>query len=239
MVRKLVGTLGLAALAVTIGSAADFWESKPFTAWTDKELQQITTDSPWAKKVSVVPPGGGGGGTRGGGGRRGGGGGGGGGDADQGGGGGGGGGGRGGGGGGASDLQVVITWRSALPMKEALVRSQIAPGGAAPAESQQMLDRAEPGYVVSVYGLPARFGGATENVKAQTSLKIGSRSPLGPEEALAQVSGNTLILGFVFPRDVPIVLEDKDVEFVMKVGTLEIKKKFALKEMVFHGKLEL
>ncbi len=34
--------------------AADVWESKPFHAWTDKELENVLTDSPWAGKGSVT-----------------------------------------------------------------------------------------------------------------------------------------------------------------------------------------
>ena len=34
--------------------AADVWESKPFHTWTDKELDKVLTDSPWAGKASVT-----------------------------------------------------------------------------------------------------------------------------------------------------------------------------------------
>jgi hypothetical protein len=33
--------------------AADFWESKPSSEWSAKELQQMLTDSPWAGKASI------------------------------------------------------------------------------------------------------------------------------------------------------------------------------------------
>ena len=46
-----VGAFGLALFAGIVLTAEGFWDSKPFTAWSDKELQQIMTDSPWAKKV--------------------------------------------------------------------------------------------------------------------------------------------------------------------------------------------
>jgi hypothetical protein len=34
--------------------AADVWESKPFPAWTDKELEKVLTSSPWAGKASIT-----------------------------------------------------------------------------------------------------------------------------------------------------------------------------------------
>ena len=34
--------------------AADFWESKPFTDWSDKELRRVETNSPWARQTSTM-----------------------------------------------------------------------------------------------------------------------------------------------------------------------------------------
>ncbi len=48
--------------------AADFWQTKKFTEWSDKEVLKILADSPWAEKVSIPRPpmgGGGGGGEQG------------------------------------------------------------------------------------------------------------------------------------------------------------------------------
>jgi hypothetical protein len=54
-------TLGLGAIALT---AADFWQSKKFTEWSDKEVQKILRDSPWARPGEVRLEGMGGGGTQ-------------------------------------------------------------------------------------------------------------------------------------------------------------------------------
>jgi hypothetical protein len=199
MIRKLVCVVGLMAMACTALGAADFWETKPFTMWSDQEVQQITTDSPWAKKIVVA---------------------------------------AGGRAGGAADTPVVISWRSALPMRQALARMQIGLGGALTPQARAVLDQKENGYVVSVDGLPARLAGSTANIRVDTALKIGDKTRVGPDEALAQPSGNNLILAFNFPRT-PIGPEDKTVEFVTKVGAFEIKGVFNLKEMVFHGQPEM
>src|SRR5215469_16773262 len=34
--------------------AADVWLAKPYTAWSDKDIRKIMTDSPWSKSVSVI-----------------------------------------------------------------------------------------------------------------------------------------------------------------------------------------
>ena len=43
-------------LSVTAGlvSAATVWETKPFMEWSDKEIERLTTDSPWAGKGSLT-----------------------------------------------------------------------------------------------------------------------------------------------------------------------------------------
>jgi hypothetical protein len=173
---------------------ADFWETKPFTMWSDAELQQMFTDSPWARKITVPEP--------------------------------------------APPVQAIISWRSALPMKQGLVRSQIGTAGTVSAEAKALLDRKELAYVVSVDGLEARLAGSTANIRVDTSIKIGSKAPIPPQEGVAQPAGENLSLAFVFPRS-PISLQDGEVEFVTKVGRYEIRRKFTLKEMVFHGQLEL
>jgi hypothetical protein len=53
-------------------------------------------------------------------------------------------------------------------------------------------------------------------------------------------TNNGTILVFFFPRAAqPITLDDKDVTFHQKLGPMELKAKFALKDMVYQGKLEL
>ena len=46
-------------------------------------------------------------------------------------------------------------------------------------------------------------------------------------------------LHLMFPRTEAITLEDKNVEFKLALGPMDVKKKFKLKDMVFNGNLEL
>src|SRR5580704_15090042 len=54
-------TAGLLGLGVCLW-AADFWQTKPYTEWSDKDIQKIETSSPWSKQVPIALEGGGGGG---------------------------------------------------------------------------------------------------------------------------------------------------------------------------------
>ena len=233
--RRAVAVWPIVLLSAVSVCAANFWDAKPFETWSDKEVQQLLTDSPWSRGVQVVlnvvgrsgtslGESEGGGGRAGGGGGR-------------------GGGGRGGGGTGfvtaAPQLKLQIAWRSAMPMKQALVRSQLGAGGRVSEPFQQFLDRPEPQYIVSIEGLPARYAPALEAMKATAVLKRGNKTPIACGALEAQQVATGVVVAFGFPKDDPISASDKDVEFFTKLGQFEIKKKFSLKDMTFHGQLEL
>ena len=55
MSRAVCAGIASAWLAASVSLwAADVWESKPFHAWTDKELENVLTSSPWAGKGSIT-----------------------------------------------------------------------------------------------------------------------------------------------------------------------------------------
>ena len=205
MRRRIVGAAGLWVLASTLALASNFWETKPFTDWSDRELQQLMSDSPWSRKVSVVlnAPG------------------------------------RAGSLAMPAQLKLTISWRSSLPMKQALVRNQVGIDRPIPSDSQLLLERQEEFYIVSVSGLPLSYSRATGTLKTETFLQRERRAPISPSSTVIQPVKDTLMLVFAFPRSDEITLKDKDVEFVTRVGEIEIRKKFNLKSMVFHGELEL
>jgi hypothetical protein len=228
--------------------AADFWATKKFTEWTDKEVQRMATDSPWAQKA-VIALGSGrssgfgeeGGGRTGGGGL----------DDIGGGGGGGGRGSRGGRGGGMDDfgsaqagtptVSLVIRWQSALPVRQALARIHWGAEASASPEAAKFLAGQEEYYVISVSGLPARLMGTDpEKVKSASALKIGKAAPV-PAAAIQVNRGRPLSeILLAFPRpDHPIALTDKEVEVAVALGNAPVKKKFQLKNMVFDGKLAI
>ena len=204
-------------------SAADFWETKPFLEWSDKEAEKVLTDSPWATVVAVplpnvgpVPSG----------------------DLNA--------GGRGGGGDGRGDgfgpgprrVRVTISWRSALPLKQAMVRQQVGLRGTIPPDAQALLSKDDEFYVVGLLGLPPQFtqpGGKT----IEAFLRREGKPPVPAEQAGSQMMRGSSLLLIGFPRTNPIALDDGDVEFTVKFDEIEIKKKFKLKEMVFGGKLTL
>jgi hypothetical protein len=249
MKRLLYIALAVISTA-TMLLGANFWEKKKFTEWNDKEVRRMLQDSPWAHEVNVVlmglsgfGPEAGGAGAPGRGGGAGGGG------VGE------GGGGRGGRGRGAGSgpmgeselarptLPLLVQWASALPVKQAMVRSSISSEQAMDENARQFLDREETHYVIAVVGIPARMAQLSEGTErfVETSrIERGkNREPLAPERVEGRPQQNSVTLYFFFPRTNPITPEDKDVQFVFKLENLEVKRKFKLQDMMYEGKLAL
>ena len=54
MSSTLAKTAGLCFLASVALTAADFWEEKEFSGWSNQQVEKILSDSPWARKVTVL-----------------------------------------------------------------------------------------------------------------------------------------------------------------------------------------
>jgi hypothetical protein len=264
--KKLSALCGLLSFLLAAGLwAADFWQSKPFTEWTDKDVNRMVTDSPWAHRVTVslggaAPDLGVSGGRRGetpggasdparpldaGGGSIPG-------DAGSGGlGGGGGAGARGSrqlddpmGGASGQSATLIVRWYTALPMKQAITRSKYGSEAGTSPEAKKFLERADPDYVIAVSGIPKTFTGGDQEklkkaVKEQTALNVKGRAPVGPSDVQFAPTERSVDAFFVFPKTASFTLDDKEVEFATRIGTLTVRYKFRLKDMVYNGKLEL
>ena len=51
---RLAGTLGLWIVVGAALAAADFWDEKDFTTWSDKEVEKMLSDSPWSRRVTIA-----------------------------------------------------------------------------------------------------------------------------------------------------------------------------------------
>jgi hypothetical protein len=251
-IPSLIVLMFVAALTLW---AADVWV-KPYTDWSDKDIQKIMIDSPWAKKVSVAFDnlgGGGGGGGRGGRGPQGGsvdpgv-------DGEGGGGGGGGRGGRGGGGGGDAggigggipEAELMVRWQSAATVQQALVKAKYGDKAATSEDAQKQLQTEQEFYVIWVAGLPATVRPA-DDVGKKALLQVTTLSAKDKDSIMAtdvvfntpSGAGRSTDAHFVFPRKTAFTADDKEVEFATKFGKSAVKTRFNLKAMVVNGKLGL
>ena len=260
--KKLILIL-LAAGACCALWAADFWQSKKFTEWNQKEVQKILQDSPWCHSFTVETGkksggggssnpnrgmGGGGGGMGGGGGK----------------------GGRGGGGGGGMGMpggnmgnmgnmgntgnmggerqqqaggsqRVMVRWMSALPVKQAFARAQYGDEAASSPDAVRSFEKQETQYVLTLIGLPRNLVKKGDQMKKNAVLKVNGHDPIAAEDAKAEMRENgVMYVTLSFPRENhPLKAEDGDVALELKLGSKTVTQKFKLKNMVYNGKLEI
>jgi hypothetical protein len=239
----------IALLAVFSLYAADAWQSKPFTDWTDKDVQKILTSSPWAHSVSISVgagmvdnpltgrqepgnhPGGmnsstGPGvmapnGQEGGHDSR----------------------------GGFPDattvdrqsIALMVVWQSALPVKQALARRRFGAEAVGSVDAKKFLDE-NPGYLIGVSGLTPELLRAVQakpEILQRTTLSVKGKEPLHASDILVSPPGKATEAVFVFPKTTAFAVDDKDVEFSTQLGTSVVKNRFHLKDMVVNGTLQL
>ncbi len=248
---RLLSVILFSAALLAAGDLS--WKDKPATGWTDDEVKQALTDSPWAKTVQPaidrsstdqrprrgMGRGGGGGigiggvgiGLPGGMGRRG--------RMGYPGGGYPGGGNPGGtaGGSGSDDRQTPVLklrWESALPIREAELKARET--------NAPTLD--DKHYAIAVYGVPGRMldgdsKSLSSRLKKQAALKRDGKKDLKPSavEVLRRDDGPVIV--YLFPRSNEITRQDKRLEFDAKVLKLQFTGSFYVDDMTYLGKLEL
>ncbi len=246
--RLAVLTLGAALLA----AAADFW-TKPFAQWTDKEIQQMATDSPWADRMLVEtgdrgnignpddPKG-----------------------AVQ----------------GNLTAPIIVAWQTALPVKQALYGKVDNPQAKQLLERQetqhilrlngfpgqfranaqdltkltadtvikikgkpdlhpseiQLSAPAGPGRAAPVAASPAEEAPAAATGRGARNAPVAT--PAGPGFGRGRGGGAPFDIYMVFPMD-SITAADNEFEFQTKVGKMSIRKKYKVKDMMYNGKFEL
>lgn len=201
------------------GKPPDFWNHEAPADWTGQEIQQLTSDSPWAKSVTAIvnmssPAAGmgGSGGRRGGGGRA---------------------------GRGSTDAAPAasspkfpgyVRWISAAPMLLAL--------------KMKLPADLEGHYVIGVSGLPIISGHSEgednsdsyDALKEATFLQVKGQPSVQPG-IVEQDPNDTSTVLFGFLHQFLDVSDAKVAEFKMTTGPFEIKAKFDLKQMRYHGEL--
>jgi hypothetical protein len=231
------------AMTWAAATAAGVWDTKPFAQWTDKELEKVLTDSPWAGKASITHA------------REG---------ANL---------------GSVPDWKLIIAVRSALPLKQALVRGDIGVGGTPNAQHQTVLATEEPLYLVSIGGISRSFVPQLQAVADAAALKPKGKAAIMATQASAMMfdkdgkpvsnsvsagqaqivrvaqqrgggggargfgaadnSGITVTLVLGFPKNAPIAAQDQEFDFSTVLGAYNVKKTFKLKDMLFMGALAL
>ncbi len=139
-------------------------------------------------------------------------------------------------------MMVRVRWQSALPIRQAIVLTQLGPEKADSDQAKKFLNQVSTEYVVAVVGLPPALDRVPDEQLNQLAKSATlQRKDKDPIEAgsVQRIPGEKGSVAFFFPKTSAITLEDKEVEFVSKVARIEVRRKFKLKDMVVGERLEL
>ena len=223
MTRRTAILLGLGIPTLTYAQK-EFWETKDPKDWTEEERLTLLTKSPWARAAATKYNSGAGGiGMTGAGGnnRR-----------------------YGGrvansGSSSAKDpvalpnhYDTIVRWESALPIREAT--------------RNQSKDDPAANYILCVTGDLPMLG---KNSNDETQDEYAQRLDMLKQYTKLEKHGDPIYLVrmgynkdgglFYFERNDLIRPSDHEVTFVTRLGPIDVKCKFAVKEMMYRGKLEL
>jgi hypothetical protein len=146
------------------------------------------------------------------------------------------------GGGRAPGMMLTIRWQTSLPVRQALVRAKFGNEAGTSPEAAKFLAQTPENYIISITGIPPQMlRGNPEQLKQAIQLKVKDKPVINPVNLQAADAQSPLYV--IFPRKQEgkdlIQLEDNEVELQVKLGRMDVKRKFKLKDMVFDGKLEL
>jgi hypothetical protein len=255
-VRVLAKAAVICVVTVVAVSAASVWDEKPFTQWSDKDVEKILTDSPWAGKASITHEKAG---------------------ADL---------------GPVPDWKLIVSVRSAGPIRQALARKQLLAGATAAPDLEANLAIPHPRYAFAIAQIPQFYGTQLTKSAQIAVMKLKGKShnataasvsyfdkngnsvqPPAPRGGRPQASagvqivpiaqrgggggfggggpggggfggggfgadnGNTATLMLEFPKEDAITEKDGEVEVTTVIGNYGVKKTFKLKDMVAKGTL--
>jgi hypothetical protein len=135
---------------------------------------------------------------------------------------------------------LTVIWASATPVRLAVLK--LRSGATTPAQAD--VDRAEKAtrdYVIAVVGLPEPAAGLDAGaLKTAAFLAIRSKPPVVAASSDYRKIGTADVYFFHFLKPaLPITVNDRQVEFRMTFGRMEVRKRFDLSEMQYQGQLAL
>lgn len=220
---------------VLLAAAEQSWQQKQTSEWNKDDVQQILTDSPWAKPVKPkitnfvekrsgrrgpmfdaggfgmgLPETGGMGRHRG--------------TAQP----------TDTGASLSSPPTLTVRWESALPEQLAELKAR---NTSAPAVDENH-------YVIAVYGIPngtinTNYSGLENELKGQVAIKKKDKKEIKSSGVEIIPRDDSTVVVYSFSRSNEITPQDKEVEFDAQIGRLQVSQSFTLDDMVYQGKLSL
>jgi hypothetical protein len=135
---------------------------------------------------------------------------------------------------------LTLIWATATPVRLAILKLR-SKGAPVPETEVANAKKEREHYVIAIVGLPAPQAGSDPKTLASGAvLSVKGKSALQASDSEYRRIGESDVYFYRFVRaSLPIVVSDGQVEFKLKFGRMEIKKKFDLNEMQYQGQLAL
>lgn len=134
---------------------------------------------------------------------------------------------------------ITIIWASAVPVRLAVLK--LRSGAKTPTDSEvadAMKIRAH--YTIAVFGLPAPAEGLdVQGLATLAALKVSGKMPITATKSEYRKVGRQDVYLFQFPKTAAISTMDQQVEFKLRLDHTDLKKKFDLEAMRYHGEIAL
>lgn len=151
-------------------------------------------------------------------------------------------------GGGASPVKTEIylttRWSSALPVRRALALQDFGADGLESEKAVELLNSKQSEYVIEIAGFPTtviRQGAKrfAAELLHSARLVVPGRAAVRAKASHVPEYGMHLVATLRFPRFENLEPKEGSIEVLAGSGSMNIRERFKLKDMVYGGKLEL
>lgn len=143
-----------------------------------------------------------------------------------------------------TEIYLTARWASAEPVRRAMALHRFGRRGLASPKAVALLEGNAKEYSLELAGFPAgMIPQGTKRFEAQllASAVITWKGGNAIRAIAAEVPehGNHLMATLSFPRSEQLSVADGSIEIFAQAGTMEVRQKFKLREMIYRGRLEL
>lgn len=143
-----------------------------------------------------------------------------------------------------TEMYLTVRFASALPIRQALALSEFGRTGLDNPRAVELLAAKPKEYVVEVAGFPTTSISQgpkwlADGLKKSARLFLKGQRPLSATSVEIPEQGMHLIATLKFPKFDDIGPEDGTIQFLGTAGSIRIEQQFKLRTMTYHGRLEL
>ena len=141
--------------------------------------------------------------------------------------------------------RLIFRWASALPVRQAKALYRARQNKEDAAKAVEMVEaRAGSAYAFEIFGLPTVAAHAgTEAISASLTRSAAIRTKGGrlirASRTVTELAGDVLSATLYFPREEPIVDDDREIEVLGDVELFSFGERFRLRDMHYLDSLEI